>query len=165
MKHIIAFALLYGGFCMAHNFKLESASFKHNGFIDSKYTCDGANISPELHWSGVPQHTKSFALIVDDPDAPGKVFVHWILFNIPSAVNSLAEDIKNAYTAGTNDFSKQAWGGPCPPSGVHHYHFKLYALDTTLSPQAGVNKDSLIDSMKGHILAQTELIGRYQRKK
>jgi Raf kinase inhibitor-like YbhB/YbcL family protein len=147
--------------------KLTSPSFTHNGAIPSQYTCDGANISPALEWSDAPQSTNSFALIVDDPDAPGKVWVHWIVFNIPNTTQSLMENTQTGpFIQGTTDFNgKRAWGGPCPPSGTHHYRFTLYALDNFLDLSAGATKEQVLDAMEGHILAQTTLIGTYQRKK
>lgn len=157
--------------------QLTSPAFDHNGAIPVQYTCDGANISPALQWSDIPEHTNSFALIVDDPDAPAKVWVHWILFNIPDTTQSLFENTP-AYSAqgfegqagpflqGATDFNgKQGYGGPCPPSGTHHYHFTLYALDTLLDLPAGASKQELLKAMQGHILEQTILIGTYQRTK
>ncbi len=147
--------------------KLTSPAFSHNGAIPSQYTCDGANISPALKWSDAPQSTNSFTLIVDDPDAPGKVWVHWIVFNIPNTTQSLAENTASGpFIQGATDFNgKRAWGGPCPPSGTHHYRFTLYALDNFLDLPAGATKEQVIDAMEGHILGQTTLIGTYQRKK
>jgi len=146
--------------------KLTSTAFTHNGAIPSQYTCDGADISPALTWTGAPNNTKSFALIVDDPDAPTKVWVHWVLFNIPASVNNLAENTSTSgFLQGATDFNgKQQYGGPCPPSGTHRYHFTLYALDTMLNLQAGASKRDVINAMRGHILDQTILIGTYERK-
>ena len=148
--------------------KLTSPAFAHNGTIPKQYTCDdGANISPALQWTGTPENTKSFALIVDDPDAPAKIWVHWIVFNIPATMNNLAENVSSgSFLQGATDFNgKQQYGGPCPPSGTHHYHFTLYALDTLLDLPAGASKEKLIAAMNGHILEQTTLIGLYERKK
>jgi len=151
--------------------KLISPTFSHNEAIPTQYTCDGANISPALAWSDAPDNTQSFALIVDDPDAPAKVWVHWILFNIPSTVEYILENQgmaseEVAFLQGATDFNgAQKWGGPCPPSGNHHYHFTLYALDTFLDLPAGANKEQVLQAMHGHILEQTTLIGTYQRKK
>ena len=151
--------------------KLTSPAFSHNEAIPTQYTCDGANISPALEWSDIPEHTNSFALIVDDTDAPAKVWVHWILFNIPDTTQSLFENTKASsdqgfkgqagpFMQGATDFGgRQGYGGPCPPSGTHHYHFTLYALDTLLDLPAGTNKEELIKAMHGHILEQTTLIG------
>lgn len=147
--------------------KLTSPAFSHNGSIPSQYTCDGADISPALEWSDAPQNTNSFALIVDDPDAPTKVWTHWILFNIPNTTQALAENTSaGPFIQGATDFNgKRQWGGPCPPSGTHRYHFTLYALDRFLDLPAGATKEQVLEAMKGHILAQTTLIGTYQRKK
>jgi len=147
--------------------KLTSPAFSHNEAIPTPYTCDGANISPALQWTDIPEHTNSFALIVDDPDAPAKRWVHWILFNIPDTTQSLFENTtKGPFLQGSTDFNgKQGYGGPCPPSGTHHYHFTLYALDTVLDLSAGATKEELLKAMRGHILEQTTLIGTYERKK
>ena len=146
--------------------KLISPAFSHNESIPAEYTCDGANISPALAWTDAPAETKSFALIVDDPDAPAKVWVHWIVFNIPANVNNLMENTSAApFIQGITDFNgKQQYGGPCPPSGIHHYRFTLYALDTMLHIPAETNKEKLLAAMHGHILEQTTLIGTYQRQ-
>lgn len=159
--------LLYASVEAKKPMKLTSPSFSHNGSIPSQYTCDGANISPALEWSDAPQSTNSFALIVDDPDAPGKVWVHWIVFNIPNTTQNLAENTASGpFIQGATDFNgKRAWGGPCPPSGTHHYRFTLYALDNFLDLPAGATKEQVMQAMKGHILAQTTLIGTYQHKK
>jgi Raf kinase inhibitor-like YbhB/YbcL family protein len=147
--------------------KLTSPAFSHNGSIPSEYTCDGANISPALKWLDAPQPTNSFVLIVDDPDAPAKVWTHWILFNIPNTTQSLVENSQSGpFLQGATDFNgKCQWGGPCPPSGTHHYHFTLYALDNFLDLPTGATKEQVIKAMQGHILAQTTLIGTYQRTK
>jgi Raf kinase inhibitor-like YbhB/YbcL family protein len=163
----IIFVIL--GTQMAKNdskFELSSTAFAHNERIPSKYTCDGENISPDLSWKNVPEGTKSFALIVDDPDAPAKVWVHWIVFNISSAITHLEENATtNNFMTGLNDFKTQNYGGPCPPSGTHRYQFTLYALDTTLQLQKSVDKQTLINAMQNHILDTATLIGIYQRKK
>lgn len=151
--------------------KLISPAFSHNESIPTNYTCDGANISPALSWSDAPERTESFALIVDDPDAPSKVWVHWIVFNIPSTIDHIKENQgtereEAPFTYGATDFNgAQKWGGPCPPSGTHHYKFTLYALDTTLDLPAGATKEQLLEAMHGHILEQATLIGTYRRKK
>lgn len=147
--------------------KLTSPAFSHNGTIPAEYTCDGANISPALEWSDVPSNTNSFALIVEDPDAPAKVWVHWIVFNIPDTTHKLFENSTHGpFLQGATDFNgKQSYGGPCPPSGIHHYHFTLYALDTLLDLSAGARKEEILKAMHGHILEQTTLIGTYQCNK
>lgn len=147
--------------------KLTSPAFSHNEAIPAQYTCEGADISPALQWTTPPKDTKSFALIVDDPDAPGKVWVHWILFNIPANVDTIAENMpSSSFTQGATDFNgAQHYGGPCPPSGNHRYHFTLYALDTMLDLPAGASKRQLLAAMRNHILEETTLIGTYQHKK
>ena len=149
--------------------KLTSTAFQNGGMIPTKYTCDGANVSPPLEWSGTPQSTKSLALICDDPDAPGKTWVHWVVFDLPTSRTSLPENVPPLETIagggnqGTNDFKKVGYGGPCPPSGTHRYFFKIYALDTELNLDSKSTKDKLLHVMKDHILAHGELMGRHKR--
>lgn len=152
---------------------LISPSFLPNDMIPSKYTCDGQDISAALSWSDVPDHTKSLVLIVDDPDAPDPAapkmtWVHWVLYNIPPQANGLPENVAvNELPAGTlqgiNDWKRTGYGGPCPPIGIHRYFHKLYALDTVLPDLKHPTKSELEKAMHGHIIVQTELIGRYQR--
>lgn len=149
---------------------LSSAAFKDGDRIPAKYTCGGQDISPPLVWGEPPQKTQSLALIVDDPDAPGSVFVHWVLFNVTGNIRQLGEGIpgheriQNGALQGRNDFGRIGYGGPCPPRGpAHGYRFTLYALDKPLDLKAGASKQQLLDAMKGHILAQSQLIGTYQR--
>lgn len=146
--------------------KIESPAFKHNERIDSKYTCDGKNINPELLFPGVPSAAKSLVLIMDDPDAPMGTWVHWTLWNIDSKAIKIDENSvpKNA-VEGMTDFKKPGYGGPCPPSGVHRYFFKLYALDTKLSLTPKAKKAEIEKAMEKHILEKAELIGLYVRKK
>jgi Raf kinase inhibitor-like YbhB/YbcL family protein len=150
--------------------KLESTAFTDKGLIPSKYTCDGEDISPPLSWSEPPSGTKSLALIVDDPDAPGKTFVHWVLYDIPATARALPDNVAaegnlpSGSLQGKNDFGKLGYGGPCPPGGTHRYFFKLYALDTKLGLESGATKAQVLVSMDGHILAEAELMGRYQRQ-
>ena len=143
------------------NMKLESPAFKHNNSIPKKYTCDGEDVNPYLYISDLPEGTKSLALIVDDPDAPMGTWVHWIVFNIP-VVPSIEEDSIPG-TQGYNDFGRNDYGGPCPPSGVHRYFFKIYALDLTLDLKQGSKKFAVEKAMQGHILGKAELIGLYSR--
>jgi len=149
--------------------KVTSSAFAEGGLIPSKYTCDGADISPPLQWDTVPEGTKSIALVSDDPDAPMGTWVHWVLFNLPHDTNELAENIppdktlSNGAKQGTNDFGRIGYGGPCPPSGTHRYFFKIYALDTLIDLPPGVRKQQLLKAMDGHILAQGQLIGKYKR--
>jgi Raf kinase inhibitor-like YbhB/YbcL family protein len=150
---------------------LESPSFRAGETIPSKYTCDGENISPPLAWSGVPEETKSFALIVDDPDAPAGVWVHWVVYGIPAVTGEIVEKASSARKLpsgaleGTNDFRRTSYGGPCPPSGTHRYSFRLYALDSASNLPSGASKKQVMDFMKGRILAQAELVGKYSRRR
>lgn len=152
------------------DFKIFSSAFKPGELIPSKYTCDGLNISPPLNWTEPPLETKSFVLLNDDPDAPIGDWVHWIIVNIPPDIRALKEEAsskkllpKNSIE-GLNDFMENNYGGPCPPSGTHRYFFKLYALDKELPLKANTTKKQLLETMKGHILAQATLIGKYKRK-
>lgn len=150
--------------------ELKSDSFFNGGAIPSKYTCDGADISPPLAWSGIPGGTKSLALISDDPDAPVGTWVHWVAWNIPGQSGGLKEGVEKSpkladgTLQGINDFRRHGYGGPCPPSGTHRYFFKLYALDTNLNIPATSRKKDLEAAMKGHVLAETALIGTYSRR-
>jgi Raf kinase inhibitor-like YbhB/YbcL family protein len=151
---------------------LISPAFEQGGQIPSKYTCEGDDISPPLAWEGVPQGTKSLVLIIDDPDAPDPkapqlVWVHWVVYNIPPATNSLPENASKAglpqgAELGLNDFKKTEYGGPCPPIGRHRYFHKLYALDFTLDLRRATEPEIEL-AMKGHVLADAELIGTYQK--
>jgi len=150
---------------------LTSSAFNHNGDIPRRYTCDGDDISPPLAWSGVPKEAKSLVLIVDDPDAPDPkaprmVWVHWLLYNLPNGSSSLSEDVKTLPAGtleGINDWKRTGYGGPCPPVGRHRYFHKLYALDSLLPDLKQPTKVRLEKAMSGHVLAQAELIGTYQR--
>ena len=154
---------------------LSSPAFTHNGSMPARLTCDGRDVSPELHWSGLPDGTRSLALIVDDPDAPDPAaprmtWVHWVLYNIPPSVAGLPEGVASrelppGTREGLNDWSRTGYGGPCPPIGRHRYFHKLYALDTVL-PDLGKPVRAAVDqAMKGHVLASTELVGTYQRSR
>jgi Raf kinase inhibitor-like YbhB/YbcL family protein len=147
-------------------FTLTSAAFDANMPIPAIYTCSGENISPELTWTDAPPETKSFALIVDDPDAAHGTWVHWVVFNLPAHITTLPKQCNIESLGGTQgktSFDKAIYGGPCPPNGMHHYHFKLYALDTVLTINQPVSKEVLLKAMEGHVLASTELIGTYQK--
>lgn len=144
--------------------QLTSSTFKDNQFIPSKYTCDGENLNPPLEISEVPANAKSLVLIVDDPDAPNGNFTHWLLWNISPSIKEIREgETPQGAVEGLNDFGKNSYGGPCPPSGVHHYHFKLYALDTILELNSSATKEDLEKAIKDHVLDSAELIGLYQR--
>lgn len=157
-----------GGPSMA--FMMKSEVFEPGGMIPSRFTCDGEDISPPLSWEDAPEQTHAFALIMDDPDAPVGTWIHWIVFNLPPQARSLPESVgKGAQLpAGTqrgkNSWERLRYGGPCPPGGIHRYFFKLYALDSRLDLNEGIRKEELVEAMKGHVLGQAELMGRYRRK-
>jgi Raf kinase inhibitor-like YbhB/YbcL family protein len=153
--------------------KLTSSAFTEGGEIPSEYTCEGKDISPPLTWSGARSDTRSFALIVDDPDAPDPAapkmtWVHWVLYNIPASASSLAEGVRDlppGTLQGLNDWKRTGYGGPCPPIGRHRYFHKLYALDAMLPNLGQVAKAKLEAAMRPHVIAQAELVGTYQKKK
>lgn len=149
---------------------VSSPAFQEGDKIPTKYTCEGQDVSPALTWGEPPLETQSFALIVDDPDAPVGVFTHWVIFNIPSDSRQLAEAIPtqaplpSGALQGKNDFGRIGYGGPCPPSGCpHRYRFTVYALDKSLDLDADASKKQVLDAMRGHILVQGQLTGTYQR--
>lgn len=152
-------------------FALTSTAFAEGAAIPVKYTCDGADLSPPLAWTGTPDATKNFALIADDPDAPAGTWVHWVLFNLSGLVHALPESVAKAESVlagalqGRNDFKRIGYGGPCPPPGKpHRYHFKLYALDGPLALDAGATKTEVEHAMRDHVLGQAELTGSYGRR-
>lgn len=144
---------------------LKSPAFVANAMIPVQYTCDGLNYSPPLLWQDNTHRTKSYVLVVDDPDAPAGTWVHWILFNIPENIKRLEENTENPSGAisGKNSWGEIGYRGPCPPAGMHHYFFKLYALDTRLNLDASANLQDISNAMQNHIIAKSELIGRYQK--
>ncbi len=150
---------------------VTSPAFEWMKAIPSKYTCDGADVSPPLAWQGVPEGARSIVLICDDPDAPAGTWVHWVCYDIPPTVDSLAENQPKADTLacggkqGMTDFRRVGYGGPCPPGGTHRYFFKVYALDTMLNLPAGNTQTDIEKAMKGHVKAQGELVGVYSRKR
>ena len=167
-RSILPVALLLLGACGSGErqpmpqLRLSSDAFAAGQPIPARYTCDGGDVTPPLEWGDAPTGTKSFALVVDDPDAPGGTFHHWGVFGIPAAAHSVAGG-----TEVTNDFGKAAYSGPCPPKGggVHHYHFKLFALDTDKLPVSTDSKVAdLEDAAERHAIAQGELVGTYERK-
>ncbi|MCD1295874.1 YbhB/YbcL family Raf kinase inhibitor-like protein [Methanocella sp. CWC-04] len=154
----------------ANDFIIYSKVIVNGGKIPAKYTCDGEDISPQLSWSGAPAGTVSYALIVDDPDAPGKEFTHWVVYNLPADMVELEEGmaafeiIKKGGSQGKNDLGMQGYGGPCPPKGKpHRYRFRIYALDTKLDLPSGVTKNNVMSLMKRHILAEAGIVGLYKR--
>ena len=145
---------------------MTSPVFSNGAVIPARYTCSGADVSPPISWSGVPNGAQSLALTVIDPDAPGKPFVHWVVFGLSVSSTGLAEGEapREGSLQGRNDFGNNGYRGPCPPPGApHHYHFKVYALDTKLSLQSGVSEAALQDAIKGHVMATGELIGTFKR--
>jgi len=174
----LGLALLLGATSLAAEvaamptFKLVSTGFQDQGSMDKRYTCQGGDISPPLSWSGAPAGTKSYALILDDPDAPDPkapqmTWVHWVLYDIPANANALAEGAAKSLPAGTregvNDWKRTGYGGPCPPIGRHRYFHKLYALDAVLPDLQNPGKAELEAAMKGHVLAEAQLVGTYQK--
>jgi Raf kinase inhibitor-like YbhB/YbcL family protein len=150
--------------------ELHSKRFQNEALIPARHTCDGINVSPDLTWSGFPRTTVTFALVCNDPDAPSGNWIHWVLFNIPATVNHLPENFtfrgdKSGETrSGKNDAGKLDYYGPCPPSGIHRYYFRVYALDIRLAAKEGISARELNKLMEGHIIGTGELMGRYQRK-
>jgi len=150
-------------------FKLTVAAFAEGALIPKSHTCEGADVSPTLEWSGAPPDTGSFVLIMDDPDAPAGTWNHWLLYDLPAPVNSLGQGYKPGKlgVSGTNDFGRLGYGGPCPPKGhgPHRYFFRLYALGVaSLKLKAGARRSDLDRALRGHVLAETEYMGRYERK-
>ena len=150
-------------------FSLSTPSFEPNGDIPARFTCSGNNLSPALAWTEPPAGTESFALIMDDPDAPGGVFTHWVIYGLASSLRQLPEGVPpgsgpTGARQGRNGFDQTGYGGPCPPPGpVHRYSFRLYALDKKLNLRAGASKSEVLEAMKGHILAQAAVLGRFRR--
>jgi hypothetical protein len=150
-------------------FSIFTSAFNEGDPIPEKFSCDGENLSPALEWSEVPDRTSSFVLIMDDPDAAGGTWIHWVLFNIPGEVTALAGSVPSEATLsdgsvhGANSWGRSDYGGPCPPSGTHRYFFKLYALDVTLDLPVGSAVETILESMDGHVLAEANLMGTYTR--
>jgi len=151
--------------------KLTSTAFKEGEAIPRGYTCDGANVSPPLEWTGVPKTAKTIAIIADDPDAPAGTWVHWVLYNLPADGLGLIENtpqtetLKGGGAQGKNDFGKIGYGGPCPPSGTHRYFFKFYALDSELTLKPGATRAEVEQAMEGHIIGRAQLMGTYRRQR
>ena len=141
--------------------KLISHAFSHNTLIPKKYTCDGDDVNPPFEIEDIPAKAQSLALIVDDPDAPMGIWVHWVVYDIP--VVARIEENSIPGKQGNNDFSRLNYGGPCPPSGTHRYFFKLYALDKKLELKEGMSKQDLEKAMENHVVEKTQLIGLYKR--
>ena len=146
--------------------KITSSSFQEGGDIPSKFSCDGQNINPALRIEGTPSNAKSLLLIMDDPDAPVGLFTHWLLWNIDPKTTDIAEkSVPKGAVQGTNDYPTLGYGGPQPPSGTHRYYFKIFALDQMLDLKAGVKRAEVDAAMRGHVIAQGELMGRYSKQK
>lgn len=170
MKRIIilsAVVFLAAGYVGAEEgdggMKITSPAFKHNEYIPAEYTCEGKDINPEFVISEIPKGTKSLALIMDDPDAPMGVWVHWVVFDIPVIAHIEENSIPGKL--GITNSGKRDYHGPCPPSGTHRYFFKIYALDAQLNLKEGISKGQLEKAMQGHILDKAELVGLYERRK
>jgi len=153
----------------AMTLELTSTAFSEGQPIPARYTCAGEDISPPLAWRGAPPGTQSFALIMDDPDAPGRTWVHWVVFNLPASTTGLPAairsdgDLPGGALHGQNSWRRNDYGGPCPPSGTHRYFFKLYALDAMLDLSSGATKQQVLDALAGHVLAEGQLMGTYKK--
>ena len=149
-------------------FTLESTAFNQGDLIPYIYTCDGDDISPPLAWSNPPTNTQSYVLIMDDPDAPVGTWDHWLIFNIPANISHLEENNRTLPAGachGKNSWNRNDYGGPCPPDRIHRYFFRLYALDAQLDLTEGATKKQVLDAMQGHVLANAELMGKYDRNR
>lgn len=151
-------------------FRIESAAFKQGAFIPPRFSCSGENVSPPLNWTDPPEVARSFALIVDDPDAPGGTWTHWVVFNLPAQTRALDENapkqdkLPNGGLQGLNSFESVGYGGPCPPPGkAHRYFFRLYALNTVLSMQPRADREDVLSALKGHTVGEAQLMGVFKR--
>lgn len=167
---VLVFILLAYARVAQAQMNLTSSAIAPGSAIADDYACTGADRSPALAWSNAPQATKTFALVVEDPDAPGGTFIHWVAYNIPASATSLpsgvlhGEEISGGGKNGINSFDHVGYNGPCPPPGkTHHYHFRLYALDSSIAPGDKADADAVESAMKGHIVATAELVGTFQR--
>ena len=156
---------------MKSSLTIHSSAFQQDSAIPQRFTCQGDNISPAFQWSGAPSGTQSFALVCEDPDAPHGTFYHWVMYNIPATEHGLAENIEkrdrlaNGTRQGVNSFQQMGYGGPCPPPGnPHRYYFKLFALDTQINIPGEATRDELMSAIQGHVLAEGETMGTYQKK-
>lgn len=152
--------------------RLTSSAFEDDGLVPPRHTCDGEDVSPPLSWAEAPEGTRAYALVMDDPDAPLRTWVHWVVYNIPADVQSLAEalpaesELDTGAEQGVNSWGRTGYGGPCPPSGTHHYVFTLYALDAAIDlPPAKTGKQDVLEAIEGHVLARTTLTGLYKRQR
>lgn len=158
--------LLLLGAESANSFSLESTAFPSQGWIPTRYTCDGNDIAPTLSWKDAPQDTRSYVLIVDDADAPNGTWIHWLVFNIPKNITQIQEQksLPTEALTGINSWGQRQYGGPCPPKDIHRYVFKLYALNTRLTVNSSTHYADILNAMQGHIIAETHLVGLYGRK-
>jgi Raf kinase inhibitor-like YbhB/YbcL family protein len=158
-----------GGTTVGVSISIRSPAFAQGAMVPSRYTCDGADLSPPLDWDAPPAGTASLALIVEDPDAPGGTWSHWVVYDLPPHSRSLPEAVpaegflENNARQGINDFHKIGYGGPCPPGGTHRYYFRLYALDIRLDSPPGLSREKLLKAIQGHVLAEGDLMGKYRR--
>ena len=162
---LILFAAIASFAAERATMKIASSAFQDSGDIPSKFTCEGSDNSPPLQITGVPSEAKSLVLIADDPDAPSGLFTHWLIWNIPPQTNSIAEGSAPKGVHGTNDFGKTEYRGPCPAPGKHRSSFKMFALDRALDLRGGAKRSQVDAAMKGHVIAESELVGNYARKK
>jgi Raf kinase inhibitor-like YbhB/YbcL family protein len=165
-SHRVAFVVLLVSFAISGmapaQISVTSSAFESGGVIPAQFTCKGADHNPPLRLEGVPREAKSLVLIVDDPDAPGGLFSHWLVWNIdPGATEISAKAVPAGAAQGTNDFGKAGYNGPCPPSGTHRYYFRVFALDRKLDLQSGAKRSALESALKNHVLARGELMGRF----
>ena len=159
---LVSVCFLGAALSVSAQISVTSSAFSSGGTIPAQFTCKGADHNPPLQLQGVPQKTKSLVLIMDDPDAPGGTFNHWLIWNIDPTTSQLGERSEPHGTAqGTNDFGKAGYGGPCPPSGTHRYYFRIFALDRMLELKAGAKRPALEAAMKGHIVARGDLMARF----
>ena len=146
--------------------KITSSAFEEGTNIAQKFSCDGSNVNPPLHFEGIPPEAKSLVLIVDDPDAPSGLFTHWLVWNVdPKTVDIAENSAPQGAVQGRNDFGKSGYGGPCPPSGTHRYYFKIFALDQTLNLKPAAKRKEVDAAIRGHTIGQGELMGRYAHNK
>lgn len=162
---LLSLCLFFTSSVWAETLTVTSTAFLPGAMIPQQYSCHGADISPPLSWQGAPKGTQSFALIMNDPDAPNRDWVHWLLINIPANINQLPESMTSPFDGivyGSNSWEKTRYNGPCPPSGTHHYYFNLYALDTVLNLPTGFHKADLQELLQQHTLATATLIGIFK---
>jgi Raf kinase inhibitor-like YbhB/YbcL family protein len=156
------------GLALAATFTLTSPAFKDGTPIPTRFTCAGADVSPPLAWGGPPEDTRSFVLVVDDPDAPGRTWLHWLVYDIPPGLRQVGEDASRrgiaAARQGRNDFGRTVWGGPCPPSGRHRYYFRLKAVDVgTVGVRPGATRDEIERRIQGHVVGEAVLMGTFSK--